>query len=440
MLLERWANGLAYALIVVGSLFQMLLLTSEPFGLPYRALALVVGVWAVLAGRRFPFATPWAPGRPGSVGTRMYGSWAVMIGTLLLAAFLLGVSASFSRLPILLWILVTPVLLLAANRVVIWLSPRLLGSMRKKKTAVLVSINDSARLLCRNLQESGAYELVGYFDMRRRDAPDGLAYLGAVGSLPHYVRDHRIEVVFVVLSEEAGAQSDDVVDELRDAGVQVYFVLDFLTLNLFSAQVRDVEGVPVIEVRESPVYGVDGVYKRVTDLLVSSLALILLALPMLAVVLWIRIGSRDPAIVHQRRYDLGGRRFQIYRFRGLPTADDVGLQGPGGELLRRFGVADWPQLFSVLRGDLSLVGPRAHTVAHNEFYRRAVQRHLVRRRMRPGLTGWAQVNGLRSDASQIERMEDRVQYDLEYIRYWSPLMDLKILWRTVAGVFRNREN
>jgi putative colanic acid biosynthesis UDP-glucose lipid carrier transferase len=169
---------------------------------------------------------------------------------------------------------------------------------------------------------------------------------------------------------------------------------------------------------------------------------------MIATAVLVRFSSKGPVIFKQRRYGLDGREIIIYKFRTMTVTEDTGpirqatrddeRVTPIGRWLRRTSLDELPQLINVLQGRMSLVGPRPHAVAHNELYRKLIKGYMVRHKVPPGITGLAQVHGLRGETTTIEQMEARVQYDLEYLRNWSVLLDLKILVKTLSIVARGR--
>jgi putative colanic acid biosysnthesis UDP-glucose lipid carrier transferase len=205
--------------------------------------------------------------------------------------------------------------------------------------------------------------------------------------------------------------------------------------------------VPVLRVAETPLFGVDGLYKHVFDFLAALAGLILLSPLMLLTAAAVRLDSPGPVIYRQRRYGLNGQEFCVYKFRTMRISDpddrivQVSREDPRvtriGRFLRRTSLDELPQLWNVLRGDMSLVGPRPHAVQHNEFYRKAVKHYMLRHKVKPGLTGWAQINGLRGRTDELANMEARVRYDLDYIRRWSPWFDIKIMLKTLSIIVRD---
>jgi putative colanic acid biosynthesis UDP-glucose lipid carrier transferase len=178
------------------------------------------------------------------------------------------------------------------------------------------------------------------------------------------------------------------------------------------------------------------------DIGLASLALLALAPLLLLVAALVKLSSPGPVFFRQRRYGLDGDEIRVYKFRTMTvtedgdqirqaTRDDERVT-PFGRLLRRYSLDELPQLINVLEGSMSLVGPRPHAVAHNELYRKLIKGYMIRHKVLPGITGLAQVSGCRGETTRLEDMQARVQYDLEYLRHWTPLLDLKIMFRTVA--------
>lgn len=447
-------QGTLYGLTIVGTVYVISRILEQEFTLPYQVMAMLMGMLGFVTLRRYDLLTPWMPGRQGSVGTRMYWTWVGLVGALLLLGYATKYSAYFSRKVLLGWFVSTPFALLALHKLSVGVAKTLLPQLVRRRTCVVVFVNESARGLARNLRKSSSYELVGFFedrDMDRTGGPlEGMPYLGKARSVAQYVRDHDIDVVFIVLPDDGGRRALNLLDDLGDTTASVYYVPDFLIINLFEAQVREVEGITVLEVAETPFYGADGMLKQLFDFVFAIGVLVVLSPLLLTIALIIKLTSPGPIIFKQKRYGLNGQRFWVYKFRSMYTGainpnSDVQQASredprvtPIGRFIRRTSIDELPQFVNVLKGEMSVVGPRPHTVAHNEYYRKAVKRYMVRHKVKPGLTGWAQVHGLRGETAQLERMEERIRYDLEYIKNWSPMLDLRIVFMTVMMIFRDR--
>jgi putative colanic acid biosynthesis UDP-glucose lipid carrier transferase len=241
----------------------------------------------------------------------------------------------------------------------------------------------------------------------------------------------------------------DLLERLSDTTVSVYIVPDFFVFELLQARWTDIGGLPAVSVVDHPFYGVDGVLKRAADFTLSLLLLTLLALPLAIIAALVKLTSPGPVFFRQRRYGLRGEEVRVWKFRSMKVCEDGAKVAqatrddpritPVGDFLRKTSLDELPQLFNVLCGNMSLVGPRPHATAHNEQYRKLIPGYMLRHKVKPGITGLAQVNGFRGETDTLEKMQKRVQYDRLYIRDWSLWLDFKILMKTVLVVF-SRQN
>jgi putative colanic acid biosynthesis UDP-glucose lipid carrier transferase len=366
------------------------------------------------------------------------------VGTLLLIAYATKTSASFSRRVLLLWFTITPlVLVLALTLVNAWVRA-VVASPRNARRAVIVGENRmSTRLaeVVRNRPELGVH--VEHAFELEQDLHD---VRGARQRVYDYVNRHRIEIVFIALPIESEA-TRALLDTLRDTTSSVYLIPDLALYDLIQARSVEIEGVPVIALCESPFRGGRAFPKRATDIVFSSLLLVCVLPLMLVIAAAIKLTSPGPAMFKQRRYGLDGEEIMVHKFRTMTvtengrrikqaTRDDPRVTAVG-RFLRRTSLDELPQLLNVLSGSMSLVGPRPHAVAHNEQYRRLISGYMMRHKVAPGITGLAQVNGCRGETATLEDMKRRVAYDLEYLRNWSWLLDVKILVKTVGLLFRD---
>ena len=222
----------------------------------------------------------------------------------------------------------------------------------------------------------------------------------------------------------------------------------FIT-DLIQGRTGSVCGMPVISVCETPFTGSSGVIKRVSDVVLATLILLLISPILLGVALAVKFTSPGPVIFRQRRYGLDGKEIVVYKFRSMTvTEDGAKVQQatkndsritPLGAILRKTSVDELPQFINVLQGRMSIVGPRPHAVAHNEMYRKLIKGYMVRHKVKPGITGWAQVNGYRGETDTLEKMQGRIDYDLDYLRNWTLRLDLYIILRTIRLVAKDQQ-
>jgi putative colanic acid biosysnthesis UDP-glucose lipid carrier transferase len=320
------------------------------------------------------------------------------------------------------------------------------------RTAVIAGYNTASVQLAQRLKQNPGVrlEVAGFFDDRSMDRlgmePDA-SLIGPLADLGDYVKKNRTDVIFIALPIRHLKRVMNLLDDLRDTTCSIYYVPDVFVFDLVQARSGEILGIPVVAMCETPFYGYRGVAKRLTDVFLSVTVLLLL-LPLLAVVaMLVKVSSPGPVIFKQRRYGLDGQEIAVYKFRTMKVTED----GPSirqasksddritpvGAMLRRSSLDELPQLINVLQGRMSLVGPRPHAVAHNEEYRKLIKGYMIRHKVLPGITGLAQVNGCRGETAKLEEMEARVNYDLEYLRHWSPMLDIKIMLLTVVRLFRD---
>lgn len=319
------------------------------------------------------------------------------------------------------------------------------------RVAAIIGANKTGLRIEREIAGSTwmGLRLAGYYDDRRADSPGREAVVPTVGDLSQLVSEviaGRIDIVYITLPLRAEFRIRDLVAKLRDSTVTVMYAPDFSDLGLLHSRWEVLAGMPMISVIDTPHQGSSALLKRLFDVVVGSFILTLIALPMLLIALAVRLESRGPALFKQKRYGLDGREFEIYKFRSMRVMEDgrtkftQACRGdprvtPLGAFLRRTSLDELPQFINVLQGRMSIIGPRPHPVALNESQRQLIAGYMLRHKVRPGITGWAQVNGCRGETDTPEKMISRIRYDLEYIDRWSLWLDLRILWMTIAKGF-----
>lgn len=295
--------------------------------------------------------------------------------------------------------------------------------------------------------------LLGFYDSNPQQMQLGrqrrrLPVLGNLEQLIDDAREGRIDKVYITLAFSAEPHLRELITGLSDTTVSVYLIPDVFMFELLHARSESINGLASISIFDSPMDGAWSLVKRAEDILLSSLILMLIALPLLLIALAIKLTSPGPVLFRQRRYGLDGRPIMVWKFRSMNVQEngDVVRQAtrndtritPLGAFMRRTSLDELPQFFNVLRGDMSIVGPRPHAVAHNEQYRKQVSGYMLRHKVKPGITGWAQINGWRGETDTLDKMRKRVEFDLEYIEHWSIWLDLKIILLTLFKGFLNK--
>jgi putative colanic acid biosynthesis UDP-glucose lipid carrier transferase len=350
------------------------------------------------------------------------------------------------------WAVLTPVALVLVTLAMQEVMRHFLMSVFDNRKAIIAGYNDSSLELARRLKNNPSMrlEITGFFDDRSSDRLEMDAAVDLVGTLSdvgEYVKQHRTDVIFIALPIRHVKRVMNLLDDLRDTTASIYYVPDIFVFDLIQARSGEIQGIPVVAMCETPFYGYRGVAKRLTDIVLSVTILLLLLPLLLLVAVLVKLTSPGPVVFKQRRYGLDGREIAVYKFRTMSVTEDGGEIRQAsrtdsrvtkiGAILRRTSFDELPQLINVLQGRMSLVGPRPHAVAHNEEYRKLIKGYMVRHKVLPGITGLAQVNGCRGETTRLEDMEARVNFDLDYLRHWSPLLDIKIILLTAVKVLRD---
>ena len=375
--------------------------------------------------------------------------WGIIISILMFLGYATRLTYRFSEEVIMAWFIATPLMLIASHLAVHWIAT---SKRRRGKTCsvVIVGANEVGQNLVERIAEYPylLMEARGFFDDRNasRRIQGNIPLLGAVSEVASYVRQHNIEMIFISLPMTAQPRIRKLLDELHDTTASIYFMPDVNIFDLMQARFDNVGGVPVVAICESPYTGVDSVVKNLSDFVLAALILVILSPLMLLIALIVKLTSPGPAIFKQRRYGLNGEEIIVYKFRSMTVSEDgskieqAQKNDPRitkvGAFLRRSSLDELPQFINVLQGRMSIVGPRPHAVAHNELYRNLIKGYMLRHKIKPGITGWAQVNGLRGETQELEKMKARIEYDLYYLRNWSIWLDLWVIILTVWVVLR----
>jgi putative colanic acid biosysnthesis UDP-glucose lipid carrier transferase len=376
-----------------------------------------------------------------TVFARILFGWMCVVGVLLFTAFAFKVGAVFSRMVMLTWFVVTPLCLEAAH-VLRARTQWLITHSGRAPRYLIIGANSVGFELFRRLPKSG---FLGFFDFRSPDRVaqviDPAQFAGHCKDVAEFARTHGVTSIYIALPLSNVPRIGEMVRELRDTTASIYFVPDVFAFDLIQGRLVEINGMPALSVCDTPFHGTDAVLKRVTDIAIGALALIALSPLMLLVALAVKITSAGPVLFRQRRYGLNGEEILVYKFRTMTVCEDGAVVRQAakddqrvtwlGRVLRRTSIDELPQLLNVLQGKMSLVGPRPHAIAHNELYRKLISGYMIRHKVRPGITGLAQVNGLRGETETVEKMSERVRFDLEYLRNWTPWLDLKIILKTV---------
>ncbi len=384
----------------------------------------------------------------------------ILLVCMLLFMFVLyeDVSQEALREMLLEWVLIVApaqLLLLALLRMMALRVNNAPGSQRR---AIFVGLGSEAQKLAHRLQRSPilGIHIIGYYadqpiEYDSQGKKLNLQYLGTYADAATKISGEYFSIAFVTMEDKG--EMAELMETLYDTTGSIYFMPEPHLSEGFSVHGAEIAGVPLLALHESQMLGLPLYLKRTIDVVLASAALVILSPIMLAAAIAVKLDSPGPILFRQKRYGERGMPIVIYKFRSMRTdpvgqRDEKGVlrqaqQGDArvtrvGRFLRRSSIDELPQLFNVLEGTMSLVGPRPHAASHNEFYRHQIRGYMLRHSVKPGITGWAQVNGLRGETDTLEKMQRRVEYDRYYITHWSVWLDIQIMFKTVWRIVWDR--
>jgi putative colanic acid biosysnthesis UDP-glucose lipid carrier transferase len=378
--------------------------------------------------------------------------WGWTAGLMLALGFATDHIYDFPTMVIVHWLWFAPACQLVAHWGLRLAAPHLVRLQGPPLRAVVVGMNEQGASLADRITSApyAGIELVGFFDDRTPERVYGSErhrMLGRIADIATFVKANRVQLIYLSLPMASQPRIKELLDALKDTTASVYFVPDMFVTDLIQGRTDSVCGLPVISVCETPFRGPAGVLKRIEDIVLASIILVLISPLLLVIAILVKATSPGPVIFRQRRYGLDGQEILVYKFRSMRVTEDGDRIEQArkndarvtriGAILRKTSMDELPQFVNVLQGRMSIVGPRPHAVAHNEMYRGLIKSYMVRHKVKPGITGWAQVNGFRGETDSLEKMEGRIRCDLDYLRNWSLRLDLLIIFRTIKLVFKD---
>jgi putative colanic acid biosynthesis UDP-glucose lipid carrier transferase len=371
-------------------------------------------------------------------------------------AFLTKSGANFSRSWFGCWVVLSFILLLLFRGTLLSLLRLMRASRWNERRVVIIGASELGQRVAGSLQQAlwTGFRVIAIFDDNIEGKPASIAGV-AVKPMPkdmgRYLssRKKTIDEIWLALPLSAEAQVKKLMHELRHHTVSVRLILDVFGFGLFNHAISDLAGFPAIALNSSPMVGVNRIIKAFEDRVLATLILIFISPLLLLIAIAVKCTSRGPVFFKQLRHGWDGRIIKIYKFRTMfqhyetdgkvtqASINDTRIT-PLGRFLRKTSLDELPQFINVLQGRMSIVGPRPHAVSHNEFYKDSIKAYMQRHKVKPGITGWAQINGWRGETETLEKMEKRVEYDLFYIEHWSLAFDLKIIFLTFFQGFFNK--
>lgn len=388
---------------------------------------------------------------------RIFWSWTSAILILIVIGFFTESLMDISRQVMGFWFATSSALLVASHGIGRYYLSYFRSHGRNSRLVAVVGANELGQRLSSAFSSMPwlGYLFHGYYDDRifdkeRRLSGEGTIIRGTFNDLINHAREGLIDEIFITLPMQSEKRVQRLITLLSDTTANVYYVPNLFVFNLVHSRWMTFQGVPCVSVYSSPFNNqlLDSAAKRLEDIALSSIILILLCIPMLIIAIVIKLGSPGPVIFKQKRYGIRGEPIEVWKFRTMTVCDngDTVHQAkrgdpritPFGSFLRKTSLDELPQFINVLQGQMSIVGPRPHAIAHNEYYRKIVHGYMLRHKVKPGITGLAQINGYRGETDTLDKMERRVDFDLEYIHNWRLFLDFKIILLTAIRVLNDR--
>ena len=433
-------------LLAVLSFLAVLLVQGEPIDRGAMILCILVLMLVFPGVNRFYE-------RPFNSAVDILVSWSAVLLILALCGYATDSLKFFEYSVMLAWAGVTPLIQFGAVMLGRAVMRSHAGRPASRRPAVVIGAGSLGVKVAQTLRSRQAYghDFIGFVEDRsvaRRHADAHDAVIGGFEDVVEVIRRLGIRDVYITLPLSSQPRIVRLLSALQDTAVSIYFVPDVFGVSVIQGRMRNMDGVPVVSLLESPFVGINGLVKRVSDIIIAGVLLLLIS-PLLAVIAaGVKLSSPGPVLFKQRRNGLDGQEILVYKFRSMrtmengPTVTQATRNDPRvtpfGAVLRKTSLDELPQLINVLQGQMSIVGPRPHAVAHNEQYRPIIRAYMVRHKVKPGITGWAQVNGCRGETDVVDKMVARVEYDIEYLRNWSLSLDLRIIARTARLVLFDR--
>jgi putative colanic acid biosynthesis UDP-glucose lipid carrier transferase len=453
--LIMWIQRLANAVVIVVTLLCLAWWRDGQISTHYRYMAIISVFTMLIVYRSFGIHRRFESSLGGIQHlARAWGTVIIIVGWV---GFVTKTSEAYSRQVIFIWVILAFLLQASVFPLFYWLFKRLQTKNGSKPIAsIVIGTEDIARHLTNSINRNVWLpdQVVGVVAVSEQDKQswpqDNPPVLGTITELTDLIIHHDIRRVYIALPLRLTLLIEEIQNLLFTKNIDIIWAPDIFSLHLLNPSVKELAGVPLVTLSETPLMaGGPAFIKTCMDKCLALIGLIILSPILLITALAIKLNSSGPVIFKQQRHGWDGRVIEVWKFRSMyihqvesghveqATPDDPRITAVGRRI-RQTSVDELPQLFNVLQGTMSLVGPRPHAVEHNNYYSDKVGAYLARHRIKPGITGLAQINGCRGETETLDKMEKRIQYDLEYINHWSPWLDFKILLQTPYALLTER--
>lgn len=449
-LVYRSADTLSVLSIVLLAYFYPKTYDLNPYLVAGLGAALLFG----FVGRFTEIYASWG-GRPfmRDEGMRLVVTWLATFLLLIFIIFATKKSNEFSRLILISWLFITPIALISSRYILRGLQSALKTLGLNNRSIAIAGVTRQSLRFAQTVDshpEMGL-QIAGFYtvtDQESSHIPSQYAHIGNLETMLEAARNGTWDQIYLSLPAGWSPLDNDIINRLADTMTPIRLIPDEFTKTILSSRPMEMMNTPLVRLYDEPLTGLSALIKRAEDIVVSLIILALIAPLLIMIAIAVKVSSPGPILFKQSRHGLRGEKFQVWKFRSMTvcengasikqaTRNDVRITKVGA-FLRRTSLDELPQFFNVLQGHMSIVGPRPHAVAHNEQYKQLIPGYMSRHAMKPGITGWAQVNGWRGETDTLYKMQKRVEYDLEYIQRWSLWLDLKIIFATAFKTLNDK--
>jgi putative colanic acid biosynthesis UDP-glucose lipid carrier transferase len=440
--------------VILSTLFLTFLYTGNYYPEGYLIAGLSSIILFSLAARFTDTYSSWTARPFTNEMLHVVITWVVSFFVLIFFGFMTKTSASFSRVTLISWLVITPIFLVLARyglrRIFSYL--KLLGL--NNKTIVIAGMTNNGLKFAHELEANPdyGYQVAGFYGDKKssiyNEIKQDYPILGDYNDLIQVARTGDWDQIYLALPIESKKRISSILDRLTDTATPVRMLPDYFTSNLLKSKYLEIVNTPILSIYDTPFSANNAFIKRAEDIIFGSIILALIAPLMVLIAITIKLTSKGPIIFKQIRYGLNGEKIQVWKFRSMSVCEngDTVKQAtkndsritPVGAFLRKTSLDELPQFINVLNGNMSIVGPRPHAVVHNEEYRSLIPGYMLRHLVKPGITGWAQINGWRGETDNLYKMRKRLEFDLEYMREWSLFLDIKIIIFTIFRGFTDK--
>lgn len=449
-----WLHRIADLFFPLGLLIFITYLYNVPWQDRYSVLGILGGLIFTTFAQMVGIYQNWR-GRPITVSMNLiFRAWFLTWALLIILAFLFKDAENFSRFVTTAWAITTLIVLIGYRVGIRLILSNARAKGKNNRKIAIVGAGKVGQHLANVIQQNDwlGYQIIGYYDDNPELIDKTIGEIQVIANthqILHDAKQNKFDEIYLCLPLRAEDKIKTLLNKLTDTTAVVKYIPDLFTFDLMHAKWTDLKGIPIVSVYDTPLNSTSAkLIKRIEDIALSSIILLLISPILAAVALGVKLSSPGPMIFKQKRYGLNGKEINVYKFRSM-TCQDNGKEikqatkndariTPFGSFIRKTSLDELPQFINVLQGTMSIVGPRPHASAHNEQYRKLVPQYMQRHLVKPGITGWAQINGWRGETDTLEKMEKRVEFDLHYIKHWSLWLDIKIIILTVFKGFINK--